>query len=434
MIKKVLLLLLLPGLVLASFLDEVQKNLQNDVNYLSAKLSYEEAVFQVRKDKNILIPYVGLDKFTVSASISDSDLTYTVNVPLSITFSNVAGFNFSISNSWTYSSSKEEWSDSGWTFSVSRSLFSNFDLDQLEKQKNLFDTSWKLLSAKNNVFVNTANDVFNSYYYAKKLEITSKRLQLLNEQMEELRKAYEAGSVAYEDIISTQKQLQNLVLQLEKIRQTRSGVSKDYPQTVLDTMMNQLRRLTSELPDEQEALETVKSRYDAQASYIALQIAKKQSERSYQTWLPNPTLSAGLKLKEEGYSVSLGFSFSYDLIDRGERSHAYRTTQSRFNLQSVSYEEKLRSLEKAVKDAYASMRIAEISKQVSGLDLELKKMNLDRLNRKREFVSEQDLESALLDVEEAELELFKTEFDLLMSKVNLLTVLGFDLIELLGGA
>lgn len=434
MIKKVLLLLLLPVLALASFLDEVQKNLQNDVNYLSAKLSYEEAIFQVQKDKNILIPYVGLDKFTVSASISNNDLTYTVNVPLSITFSNIAGFNFSISNSWTYSSSREEWRDSGWTFSVSRSLFSNFDLDQLEKQKNLFDTSWKLLSAKNSVFVNTANDVFNSYYYAKKLEIISKRLQLLNEQMEELRKAYEAGSVAYEDILSTQKQLQNLVLQLEKIKQTRSGVSKDYSQTVLDTMMNQLRWLTSELPDEQEALETVKSRYDAQASYIALQIAKKQSERSYQTWLPNPTLSAALKLKEEGYSVSLGFSFSYDLIDRGERSQAYRTTQSRFNLQSASYEEKLRSLEKAVKDAYASMRIAEISKQVSGLELELKKMNLDRLNKKKEFVSKQDLESALLDVEEAELELFKAEFDLLMSKVNLLTVLGLDLIELLGGA
>lgn len=434
MIKKVLLLLLLPSFALASFLDEVQKNLQNDVNYLSAKLSYEEAVFQAQKGENILIPYVGLDKFSISASISNSDLTYTVNVPFSITFSNIAGFNFSISNSWMYSSLREEWRDSGWTFSVSRSLFSNFDLDQLEKQKNLFDASWKLLSAKNNVFVNTANDVFNSYYYAKKLEITSKRLQLLNEQMEELRKAYEAGSVAYEDILSTQKQLQNLVLQLEKIKHTRSGVSKDYSQTVLDTMMNQLRRLTTELPDEQEALETIKSRYDAQASYIALQIAKKQSERSYQTWLPNPTLSAALKLKEEGYSISLGFSFSYDLIDRGERSHTYETTQYRVKLQSVSYEEKLQSLEKALKDAYASMRIAEISKQVSGLDLELKKMNLDRLNKKKEFVSEQDLEAALLDVEEAELELFKAEFDLLMSKVNLLTALGLDLIELLGGA
>jgi len=143
------LLLLLPVFALASFLDEVQNNLRTDVSYLSAKLSYEEAVFQVQKDKSVLIPYVSLDKFNFNTSISESTVTYVVNVPFSITFSNVAGFNFSISNSWKYSSSDDRWSDSGWTISVSRSLFSNFDLDQLQNQRNLFDVSWKLLSAKN---------------------------------------------------------------------------------------------------------------------------------------------------------------------------------------------------------------------------------------------------------------------------------------------
>ncbi|WP_448516445.1 TolC family protein [Pseudothermotoga sp.] len=436
MIKKVLLLLLLPlpVFVLASFFNEVQKRLESDVNYLSAKLSYEEAVFQVQKDKNVLIPYVSLDKFSFNTSISESTVTYIVNVPFSITFSNVAGFNFSISNSWKYASSNDKWSDSGWTFSVSRSLFSNFDLDQLQNQRNLFDVSWKVLSAKNSVFVNVANDVFNSFYYTKKLQITSRRLQLLSAQVEELRKAYEVGSAAFEDIVNAQKQLQNLVLQLEKISQARFSVSKDYPQTVLDTMMKRLHELTSKLLTEQEAIEAIKARYDVQASYITLEIARKQNERAYQTWLPNPILSAGMTLKEDGYSVSLGFSFSYNLIDRGERSYSYKTTQDKLNLQRVSYEEKLRSLEKAVKDAYASIRIAEISKQVAELDLELKKMSLDRLSKKKEFISPQDFETAQLDVEEAELELFKAEFDLLMSKVNLLMILGIDLVEILGGA
>ncbi|HBT39567.1 MAG: Outer membrane protein-like protein [Thermotoga sp. 50_1627] len=434
MLRRVLLLLLLPVFALASFLDEVQNNLQTDVNYLSAKLSYEEAAFQVQKDKNVLIPYVSLDKFSFNTSIFDNATNYIVNVPFSITFSDLAGFNFSISNSWKYSSSDDKWSDSGWTFSVSRSLFSNFDLDQLQNQKNLFDTSWKLLSAKNNVFVNVANEVFNSIYYTEKLHITSRRLQLLSDQVEELRKAYEVGSAAFEDIVNAQKQVQNLVLQLEKVRQARFSVSKDYPQTVLDEMMNRLRELTSKLPAEQEALEATKARYDVQASYIAFEIAKRQSDRAYQTWLPNPTFSAGMTLKEDGYSVSLGFSFSYNLLDRGERAHNYRTAQESLNLQRVIYEEKLRNLEKAVKDAYASIRIAEISKRLAELDLELKKINLDRLSKKKEFVSTHDLETATLDVEEAELELLKSEFDLLMSKVNLLTILGIDLIEAVGGA
>lgn len=427
-------LLLLPVFALASFLDEVQNNLRTDASYLSAKLSYEEAVFQVQKDKSVLIPYVSLDKFNFNTSISESTVTYIMNVPFSITFSNVAGFNFSISNSWKYMSSDDKWSDSGWTFTLSRSLFSNFDLDQLQNQKNLFDVSWKLLSAKNNVFVNVANDVFNSFYYTKKLQITSRRLQLLSAQVEELRKAYEVGSAAFEDIVNTQKQLQNLVLQLEKISQAKFSVSKDYPQTMLDEMMNRLCELTSKLPTEQEAIEAIKARYDVQASYIALEIARRQNERAYQTWLPNPILSAGMTFKEDGYSVSLGFSFSYNLIDRGERSYSYKSVQDKLNLQRASYEDKLRSLEKAVKDTYASIRIAEVSKQLAELDLELKKMNLDRLSKKKEFVSAHDLETATLDVEEAELELFKSEFDLLMNKVNLLMILGIDLIEFSGGA
>ncbi|AJC74824.1 hypothetical protein AJ81_07420 [Pseudothermotoga hypogea DSM 11164 = NBRC 106472] len=434
MLRRVLLLLLLPVFALASFLDEVQNNLRTDASYLSAKLSYEEAVFQVQKDKSVLIPYVSLDKFNFNTSISESTVTYVVNVPFSITFSNVAGFNFSISNSWKYSSSDDRWSDSGWTISVSRSLFSNFDLDQLQNQRNLFDVSWKLLSAKNSVFVNVANDVFNSFYYTRKLQITSRRLQLLNDQVEELRKVYEVGGVAFEDIVNTQKQLQNLVLQLEKISQAKFSVSKDYPQTMLDEMMNRLCELTSKLPTEQEAIEAIKARYDVQASYIALEIARRQNERAYQTWLPNPILSAGMTFKEDGYSVSLGFSFSYNLIDRGERSYSYKSVQDKLNLQRASYEDKLRSLEKAVKDTYASIRIAEVSKQLAELDLELKKMNLDRLSKKKEFVSAHDLETATLDVEEAELELFKSEFDLLMNKVNLLMILGIDLIEFSGGA
>lgn len=432
--KKILLLLLFPILVSASFLDEVQKGLEKDVNYLSAKLSYEEAVFQAKKDKNLFVPYVSLDKFTLSASISENDVNYSVRVPLSITFSNVAGFNFSIGNSWIYSSLNKEWRDSGWTFSVSRELFSNFDLDQLENQRKLFEASWKLLSAKNNVFTTVANEVFNSFYYTKKLQITSRRLQLLNEQIEQLRRSYEAGTAAYEDIVNAQKQLQNIMLQLEKINQARFNVSKDYPQNVLDTMMNRLRTLTSKLPTEQEALEMVKTRYDVQASYIALEIAKRQKDRAYQVWLPNPTLSSTVRVEENKYTVSLGFSFSYNIIDKGERSYSYRITQDKFNLQQISHEEKLRSLETAVKDSYASIRIAEISKQVAELDLELKKMNLDRLSKKKEFVSPQDLETASLDVEEAELELFKAEFDLFMSKINLLTVLGINLVEISGGA
>jgi len=108
--KKVLILLLIiPVLSFAGFLDLVQQQLDKSSSYLSAMLSYKEAEFNLSKSKNAFLPYVSTNQLSFSTDFEN----YTFSVPLSIKFQDIIGFDLTISNSWTYSSKNEKWNDGG---------------------------------------------------------------------------------------------------------------------------------------------------------------------------------------------------------------------------------------------------------------------------------------------------------------------------------
>lgn len=140
-----------------------------------------------------------------------------------------------------------------------------------------------------------------------------------------------------------------------------------------------------------------------------------------------------VKQKDDDFAFSLGFSFGYDIIDRGEKDYNYKVINKKYELQKHVLDEKTDELKKALKNGYSSIKIAESSKKVAELDLQLKKMEYERLLKGSAFVAKTDLESARLDFEDAELELFKANYNLLIAKVNLLDILGFDLVQLAGG-
>ncbi|MFN4190042.1 MAG: hypothetical protein ACK4E2_03485, partial [Pseudothermotoga sp.] len=172
--KKILIFLLfIPFLSFANFLDLVQEQLEKSSSYLSAVMAYKQAEFNLSKNRNAFIPYIGTNDFSISTDFEN----YTVSVPFFVKFQNVAGFDFIVSNSWTYSSKKEEWDDKGWALTISRELFSNWDITDLQNQKNYTSASWDLVDKRNKVFLNLANDVFNYHYYTRKLEITKQKIK-----------------------------------------------------------------------------------------------------------------------------------------------------------------------------------------------------------------------------------------------------------------
>ncbi|MEJ5229529.1 MAG: TolC family protein, partial [Pseudothermotoga sp.] len=187
---------------------------------------------------------------------------------------------------------------------------------------------------------------------------------------------------------------------------------------------------------QQEAEKLVLDRPDLKAQLMAVEIARRKNERAYQQWLPNPAFSFTVKQDDssnKGFSLSLGFSFGYNIIDRGERNYSYGYAKDNYSLQQRILDEKIDSLKKSVQKAYLSMKIAESTKKVAELDLQLKKMEYERVLNASAFVSADDLESARLDMQDAEAELLKATYNLLVARLSLLQALGYDLIKLAGG-
>lgn len=431
--KKILILLLLiPFFSFASFLDLVQEQLEKSSSYLAAVMAYKQAEFNLSKNRNAFIPYIGTNEFSISTDFEN----YTVSVPFFVKFQNVAGFDFTVSNSWTYSSKKEQWDDKGWALTISRKLFSNWDITDLQNQKNYTSASWDLVDKRNKVFLSLANDVFNYHYYTRKLEITKQKIKLLEDQFKSLLKAYEAGTASKEDILQIQSNLFKMTNQLNEISQNLMSALTEYSTDTLNTMLACLERITSNLPTQEESEKLLLNRLDLRAQMMAVEIAKRQNDRSYQEWLPNPTFSFAIKQdknSDNGYSFSLGFSFGYNILDRGEKNHAYNNVKDSYLLQQRVLEEQLDNLKRSVQKAFLSMGIAESSKKVAELDLQLKKMEYERAINASSFISESDLESAKLDLNDAETELLRANYNLLISKISLLQTLGLDLIQIAGG-
>ncbi|WP_041083179.1 TolC family protein [Thermotoga profunda] len=431
--KKILILVfLVPVLSFAGFLDLIQEQLDKSSSYLSAVMTYKEAEFSLSKNRNVFIPYIGIDEFSVSTDFED----YTLSIPFFVKFQNIAGFDFTVSNGWTYSSKQGEWNDSGWAFTISRELFSNWDITDLENEEGYISASWNLIEARNKVFLNLANDIFNYHYYTRKLEVTKRKIEILEDQFNSLQKAYEAGTASKEDILQVQSSIYQATNQLDQISQNLMDALTEYSTDTLNTMLACLERITTTLPSEQEAQKLVMNRLDLKAQLIALEIAKRQSDRAYQEWLPNPTFSFKIKQdesSEKGYSFSLGFSFGYSILDRGEKNYTYNKLKDSYSLQQRILDEQLDNLKKAVQKAFLSIRIAESSKKVAELDLQLKKMEYENTLNASSFVSESDLESAKLNLDDAELEFLKTNYNLLIAKISLLQALGIDLVQLAGG-
>ncbi|WP_028843311.1 TolC family protein [Pseudothermotoga elfii] len=432
--KLVLALLFVPLFTFASFTDLVEQQLENSSSYLSAILDYEEAEFNRSKNKNFFIPYVSVSNAGLETDISSTgDASSSFVAPFSITFENIAGFDVQISNAWYYYFSSNDWKEKGWSLTISRELFSNFDITELENEANFATASWNLLSAKNEVFLNLVEDIFNYHYYNQKMNITKQQIEILQDKFESLQKAYESGTASREDILEIQGNIYDMTQQLEEISQNLSSTLTEYSTDTLNTMIACLERITSNLPVMEEAEKFITSRLDLNAQILSAEIAKRQSERSYQQWIPNPELFFQVKQKDDDFAFSLGFSFGYDIIDRGEKDYNYKVINKKYELQKRVLDEKTDELKKALKNAYSSIKIAESSKKVAELDLQLKKMEYERLLKGSAFVAKTDLESARLDFEDAELELFKANYNLLIAKVNLLDILGFDLVQLAGG-
>ncbi len=430
---------LLPGLlVFGSFESILEEKLSKDSSYLLARMEFENSRLENNQKTNWFMPYVTVGGAnTFGATITDDKTTYSVNLPVSVTFKNVYGFDFAIGNYWRYNSQDGTWKEDGWAFSVSRQLFADFDIEGLVALQKLENSAWSLLNARNNVFTSVVDEIFNDYYYGAKLEILNIQLQLLIEQVDVIQQKYHAGVATLDELLKTQKELQTLTQQLTDLQRSRITISRTYSKEVFDEMLEVLEKITSELPGEDEAMQIVGYRPDIKASEIGLEIAKRRCERSYQTFLPNPSITASVKIPQNsspniGFAVSFGLSLNYTILDRGERNNSYEKTIESYNIQQKVFEEKLATVERDVKRAVLTMRVSEYSKKTAELDFQLAKIDYERTMKAAQYLSEQDIQKAKIQLRNAEIELSRAYYNLLMARVNYLKILGMDLVDLVG--
>lgn len=425
-----ILLLVIPILSFGGFFEILQDQLLKDSSFLSATMKYKEAEFKL-SSSNSTIPYV-----STSITGSTDFGNYSISIPSSVKFQNILGFDFNITDTLSYSSETKTLNNSGLGVTISRTLFSDYDVTELQNQKNYLSAAWNLVDTKNKIFVNLANDIFNYYYYTKKLEITRSKLDILEKQFIALQKAYESGTVSENEILQVQSSIYQATNELNEISQNLIGTLTDYSTDALNTLNTYLEKMTDDLPSEEEAEKMILNRPDLKAQQIALEIAKRQSDRAYQEWLLNPQISFSVKqdnTSKIGFSFSLNFSFSYNIFDHGEKNYAYNTAKESYTLQQSIFNEQVDSLKKDVQKAFLSIKISESSKKVAELNLQLKKMEYEKDLKAASYISQTDLESARLNFEDAEISLEKANYDLLMAKIKLITICGFDLVQIAGG-
>ncbi len=425
--------------ICASFEDLLRNSLSNDPDYLSAKLEYENSLFERKQKDSWFIPYITIGDQAQSmfgAVFEGDEIDYSVNLPVSITFKDVYGFNFSIGNGWHYNLSNNEWTDSGWSLTISRELFTNLDLDDLTILQKITSARWNLLDARNNVFIRLINEIFSDFYYRESLEILNNQLEILERQVSVIQDKYQLGIVSAEEFLQTQKELQTLTQELTDLQRSRMSISRSYSKEDFDQMIAVMDRITSKLPSEDEAIQIAKERADVKAKEIALEIAKREYERAYQAFLPNPTVA--VKVSQDpstssGFSISFGFSLSYTILDRGERNYEFTTASQNYKIRQLIYDETVSSLERDIKGALLAIKVAEYSRKASELDLRLAQIDYDRIVKATEYFSEDDIQKARLEVKSAEIAVLKAQYDLLLAKVNYLKLLGYDLVAILGG-
>lgn len=307
----------------------------------------------------------------------------------------------------------DDWSFNfeGTQLSVSRNLKTEYTVDKLKTEANYLSSKYSLKSTKNSIFIQTVQDIFDWYYYTKKIEILSQRLQVLNEKLSKAKDDDEKKALE-KQILSTEQTLRSAEYSLQTIQ------TKNIDEEVYQKTRKFLEGVT--LP-----ATTLEYREDLKA----LELQKKAEEIEKKTWflpyLPELTFSFNYDFEDSEWLIGIGFQMT--LWDFGERKLEAEKRKSQ--LVSLEYQEKVRNIENSLSQELVNIANLESQlrqKEIELEDLEESSKTNDQLFRKG-FLSEEDYTLSKLDYVEGTLEKENLENSLILEKLKYISILGYDL-------
>ncbi len=405
-----LVFLLVPVFLVGNVFDLFEENLKNSSGYWSSVEKFKEAQLNYKRYTNFWNPEISVSLGKTGITITEDGVSDFSISPI-VNFVNIYGFELGLS--FPISVNTDDWSFNfeGTQLSVSRNLKTEYTVDKLKTEANYLSSKYSLKSTKNSIFIQTVQDIFDWYYYTKKIEILSQRLQVLNEKLSKAKDDDEKKALE-KQILSTEQTLRSAEYSLQTIQ------TKNIDEEVYQKTRKFLEGVT--LP-----ATTLEYREDLKA----LELQKKAEEIEKKTWflpyLPDLTFSFNYDFEENEWSIGIGFQMT--LWDFGERKLEAEKRKSQ--LVSLEYQEEVKNIENSLNQVLVNIANLESQlrqKEIELEDLEESSKTNDQLFRKG-FLSEEDYTLSKLDYVEGTLEKENLENSLILEKLKYISILGYDL-------
>jgi hypothetical protein len=407
--RLLLLFLVLPVFLAGNVFDLFEENMNKSSNYWSAIESFKEKDLAYRQYTSFWNPGVSVSFGTNGINITEDGVQNFSVIP-SVNFVNVYGFKLGLS--FPISVNTKDWSANfeGTQLSVSRGLKEDYMVNRLQVGASYLSALYSLKSVKNSIFIQTVQDVFDWYYYTRKIEILSQRLQVLREKLSKAVDEDEKESLE-KQILSVEQTLRDTKLDLEAIHE---GINEEIYRETKELLSNITLPAT-----------TVEHREDLKA----LEIQKKAEEIKKKTWflpyLPDLTFSFNYDFEKRTWSIGIGLQLT--LWDFGERK--LEAEKRKFQIVSLEYEEKIKEINDSINKSLTS--IDNLRSQMKQEDIELNDLReVYETNRQlfeKGFLSEEDFILSELDYTEGKLTMENLENSLILEKLKYISTLGYDL-------
>jgi len=414
-----LLFLVFPVFLAGNVFDLFEENLNRSSNYRSAVESFKEKDLSYRQYTSFWNPEVSVSLGTNGIIITEDGVQNFSVIPR-VNFVNIYGFKLGLS--FPISVNMKDWSANfeGTQLSVSRGLKEDYMVNRLQVGASYLSALYSLKSVKNSIFIQTVQDVFDWYYYTRKIEILSQRLQVLREKLSKAVDEDEKESLE-KQILSVEQTLRDTKLDLEAIHE---GINEEIYRETKELLSNITLPAT-----------TVEHREDLKA----LEIQKKAEEIKKKTWflpyLPDLTFSFNYDFEKRTWSIGIGLQLT--LWDFGERKLEAEKRKSQ--IVSLEYEEELQNFENEISQILANIENIKIQFDLQKVTLtgqastyyglkELEKAyEQSKKLFEKGFLSEEDFILSELDYMEGKLTMENLENSLILEKLNYISTLGYDL-------
>jgi len=356
-----------------SFDELLAERLNESVAYRQAALQLAVARQALDKISKVYIPYVnvGLSPASPGGYLYSNAGFSAVSVRPSVQFANVFGADIEIASPIAFGPlAAAEGTPAKWalgfgnpTIEVTRKLFEEIDVEQLNARAALMKAGDSKAAAFADERIALVSDIFNAYISLRSLEDAQKRIEVA-----EALKATSQDPSETRDLERSLLQAKRTVLQTER---TLRAIDKRVVENAAELYAEVDSRFDGWIADLPAADAIPESTRALAANELDLAAAEAKRSRSFLPYVPNPAFSAALGFDTRTQKLYWGFSIqlSVPIVDRGERAIAVLQRRETADIERLRLDAARKALETSVQNAWDDLELLDIDLRIAELDL-----------------------------------------------------------------